>query len=130
VVVAEPTRETADDPATLSPWPAPDADDTPTDERQLRLVPPEEADGGVVQALPSASAASPGRRRVGPGDLIGGGVVLNEQPAAAAPESEPSPVTRFRPGRRSSAQLDLQLVPRGAEDRAARRSETARAGVR
>jgi hypothetical protein len=56
------------------------------------------------------------RRRVGPDDLSGGGHV--EEGGDPIPDDAPepsSPVTRFRPGRRSSAQLDLMLLPRGAD---------------
>jgi hypothetical protein len=95
----------------------PDVDDQPApapESRQLRRVAPEaSAAPPAVIGVPAATAP---RRRVGPGDLSGGGEV-NENDDASGGETPPetsAPVTRFRPGRRSSAQLDLMLVPRGA----------------
>lgn len=119
VVPAEPTGATAEHGV-----PASSVDEdgdagvdepSPTDARQLRLVPPDEAERRVFQA-PAAVVNEPAaRRRVGPGDLSAGGAI-DPAEAPAAQEPAQNPVTRFRPGRRSSAQLELQLVPRGASN--------------
>ncbi|HUP24798.1 MAG TPA: tetratricopeptide repeat protein [Thermoanaerobaculia bacterium] len=103
-----------------------------TDERQLRLVAPEDdgdpalfqapaassAPRGAASALPGASPAA-SRRRLGPGDLSESGVFNQAEPptgdpGARAPGTPAGPVTRFRPGRRSTGQLDVLLLPRGA----------------
>jgi hypothetical protein len=103
-----------------------------TDERQLRLAAPEDdGDPALFQAPAASSApraaagslvASPAapRRRLGPSDLSESGV-LNQaapptggDPGASAPGTPAGPVTRFRPGRRSTGQLDVLLLPRGA----------------
>jgi hypothetical protein len=100
-----------------------------TDARQLRLVPPDEPEIRVYQAPAAAVAEPPSRRRVGPGDLSAGGTV-DPAEAPAAQEPAQNPVTRFRPGRRSSAQLELQLVPRGASSAPSRDGASAVASGR
>jgi Flp pilus assembly protein TadD len=104
--------ETGD--TSAAPTPERGGDGSETDARQLRLTPPPDQEPGVVQVPATVIVPVPEpRRRVGPGDLSGGGAVEGEP---APRETPASPVTRFRPGRRSSAQLDLQLRPRGARD--------------
>ena len=91
-------------------------DETPVARDLGRAAPASSATSSrSSSAAPGAVVVAEPRRRVGPEELSGGGRV--EEGGDQLPDDEPepaAPVTRFRPGRRSSAQLDLMLLPRGA----------------